>query len=225
MTGRTDDLVQLIALRGKQGAVAAELGVSDSLVSKWLRGQKTMTAATAAKLEQALADAGASPRTQDNQMTTDDNSVQMEKIDPPGQFDPEEILTPPDPAPIADDMDDLAAQVAAAHPRDVYTVSPTARRSKPVKMDDSQWRDEVWLPLHDLAAGLKGASAGPIIRDMARSDQGSAACECSHRTAERLGIAGIMSGGHWTADIAVMLVYAYAVREAVRGVDPERVAA
>ena len=70
----------------------------------------------------------------------------------------------------------------------------------------------------DLEAAVLAAQQGPpadeVILKMAR--QAHEPCAAAYRTCDRLGMLEMLEAGHWTADIAVILMYVWGLRGAVR---------
>ena len=131
----------------------------------------------------------------------------------------------PDTGPVAAPrgLEQLEAAVIAARPAETFILdaAPTPATG-PNALEVNDWRDQVWLPLHDLLAGIKGPLVGAHIAALARSGHGRTACAATHRTAERLGIAEIAANGHWTADLAIIAIYAASLRSVLS--DREQVA-
>ncbi|WP_420011336.1 hypothetical protein [Tateyamaria sp.] len=124
-------------------------------------------------------------------------------------------------------LEQLEAAVIAARPAETFILDAaptpaTGPATGPNALEVNDWRDQVWLPLHDLLAGIKGPPVGAHIAALARSGHGRTACAATHRTAERLGIAEIAANGHWTADIAIIAIYAASLRSVLS--DREQVA-
>ncbi len=218
-------LDRVIETRGHGGvfSVAVDLGADASHVSKWRLGKRPVPARFVKPIMGLI----------------------PELHHPNGPNGPERPADGPNgpeaPQPLPRGLDALEQEVIKSRPATIYTFPGAGHDDEDwpedwpqnwpedgapaPKLDPGSFRDQVWLPGHDFIAMIKGPPAGPVITQMARSDQGKAACEAAHRSADRLGLTNILANGHWTADLATLGFYAWAMLMAIRaagnGPDPD----
>ena len=212
-----EHLARILESRGHGGAVATaiDLDTDTSTLAKWVRGTRPIP-----------------PHRLPRIMTLTPTIRPGDAPDAPAAPaapTPEGLPDPPDSAPedpgpapdaLPEDLDALEQAVLGARPSDRWSIpdAPDWGSTAPDApgLDGSAFRAQVWLPVHEMAAMISGPPAAPVIIRLGRSDQGAAACAAAHRCADRLGLTEILASGHWTADLAIMAVYAWTMRMAIR---------
>ena len=218
MTDTIDQLEQIIAARGRGAAfgLAIDLGVDPSMISHWRAGRRKVSKVMARKIN----DLSVNDRPEDD--SHDDTDEQMMTKNDHDDHD-HDIMTlahddmdataPAQPVTVEiNSLDALEAAVLQASPQDVIDLrGVNIDTSPPLPAPSSAWRNEVWLPIHDMIGVYIGPPSGELIAKHARSAHGAQACAASERVAHRLGIENLMHEGHWLADLAIMGTYVIGV--------------